>query len=89
MVTRYEESRWYRGYQRSFAVIAVVGGVAMLLGAAVAHEAAGIPLLVIGGGWTAMGAAGAAQRRTVFRWAEFENGILTLGSTLKGPRTRS
>jgi hypothetical protein len=55
MVTRYEESRWYRGYQRAFVVIAVVGGVAMLLGAAVAHEAASIPLLVIGGGWTAMG----------------------------------
>ncbi|HET9059727.1 MAG TPA: hypothetical protein VFN61_07380, partial [Acidimicrobiales bacterium] len=63
-----------------FVFVAVAGGLVMLFGAAVAHDSASIPLLVIGGGWTAMGAAGAAQRRHVFRSAQFENGVLTLSS---------
>lgn len=79
-VTRCEESRWYRRYQSTFVLVAVAGGVAMLIGAAIAHDTASIALLVIGGGWTVMGAAGAAQRRRVFRSAEFVNGVLTFSS---------
>lgn len=79
-VARCEESRWYRRYQRAFVFISVGGGLLMLLGAAVAHDSASIPLLVIGGAWTVMGAAGAAQRRRVFTSAQFENGVLTLVS---------
>lgn len=79
-VIRCEESPWYHRCQSAFEAVAIVAGVVMLLAAAIAHDSASIALLVIGGAWTAMGIAGAAQRRKVFRSAELGNGFLTFTS---------
>jgi len=42
---------WWQWYYRITVGIAVGGGAVMLFGAIVAHDAASIPLLVIGGFW--------------------------------------
>lgn len=44
-------------------VITLGGGLVMLTMAATAHRAASVPLLVIGGAWTAIGVAGRWQSR--------------------------
>jgi len=54
-MVRCEEARWYTWYTRLGTLVATGGGAVMLLGAALAHESASIPLLVIGGAWLAMG----------------------------------
>jgi hypothetical protein len=68
--------RWL-WYQRGAIAVAVAGGLIMLLMAAVAHDSASIPLLIIGGSWTAMGAAGRVQSRRVACELRIEDGAVT------------
>jgi hypothetical protein len=51
------EARWYAWYVRLGTSVATGGGAIMLIGAALAHDAASVPLLVIGGAWLGMGLA--------------------------------
>lgn len=51
------EARWYAWYMRLGTSVATGGGAVMLIGAALAHDAASVPLLVIGGVWLAVGLA--------------------------------
>ena len=74
---RCEESRWYRRYQSAFVLLSLGGGIVMLLGAALAHDSASIALIVIGGGWTVMGAAGARQRHHVIRAVRLDDALVT------------
>jgi hypothetical protein len=64
---RCEESRWYTWYTRLGTSVATGGGAIMLLGAALAHESASIPLVVIGGAWLAMGAGWLISTRRTAR----------------------
>jgi hypothetical protein len=58
------ETSWYRWYRRIATVVGIVGGLAILAGAAVAWNAASsVPLLVIGLGWITFGASFAWQGR--------------------------
>jgi hypothetical protein len=50
-------------YQRIAIGISTGGGAIMLVGAAIAHGSASIPLLVIGGAWFLLGLAGIGQAR--------------------------
>jgi hypothetical protein len=54
---RCTETPWYAWYRRLGASVATGGGVVMLVGAGVAHDAVSVPLLVIGGTWLAVGIA--------------------------------
>ena len=58
------ETSWYRWYRRTAAVIGLAGGLAIVVGAAVAwHAASSVPLLVIGLGWIVVGGIFAWQGR--------------------------
>jgi hypothetical protein len=58
------ETSWYRWYRRIATVVGIVGGLAILAGAAVAWNAASsVPLLVIGLGWIVVGGIFAWQGR--------------------------
>jgi len=59
--------RWWLWYQRIAIGIGAGGGGIMLIGAAIAHSAASVPLLVIGGAWLLMGLAGIRQARRQVR----------------------
>jgi hypothetical protein len=60
-------------YQQGAIAVTVIGGFVMLLAAASAHDSASIPLLVIGGSWTAMGAAGRVRSCRVARELRIED----------------
>jgi hypothetical protein len=60
-------ARWWLWYQRIAISISTGGGSIMLIGAAIVHSAASIPLLVIGGVWFLMGLAGIVQARRQVR----------------------
>lgn len=62
-----QPGRWWLRYQRIATGISAGGGGIMLIGAAIAHSAASIPLLVIGGAWSLMGLAGIWQARRQVR----------------------
>jgi hypothetical protein len=58
------ETSWYRRYRRIATAIGIVGGLAIVAGAAVAWNAASsVPLLVIGLGWLTVGGVFAWQGR--------------------------
>jgi hypothetical protein len=56
-MVRCVEAPWFAWYRRLVTAVTTGGGVIMVLGAALAHDAASVPLLVIGGGWLAIGLA--------------------------------
>src|SRR5580658_7882903 len=60
-------ARWWLWYQRIAIGISAGGGSIMLIGAAIVHSAASIPLLVIGGVWFLLGLAGIGQARRQVR----------------------
>jgi len=49
----------------------------MLMGAAVAHRSASIPLLAIGGGWLIIGLLGLRQGRRTARKVQLSEGVLS------------
>ena len=80
MVTACREARWYRRLVLVGLGVAFVGGVAMLLGAAVALDSASVPLVIIGGGWLLMGCYGLHQRRGLMNEMSFDGAVLHLSS---------
>ena len=60
-----ETSRWWWRCVAAAQVVALVGGVAMVAVAILAHNRVAVALLVIGGIWTAIGAVSWLQVRRV------------------------
>ncbi len=73
----YVESKWFSRYQVGFFAVALGGGVAMLLIAALARDSASIPLLVMGTGWTVIGLDSMRRTHRTFRAVRFEDGVVT------------
>jgi hypothetical protein len=64
-------------FQRAGLTIAIAGGAAMLTGAAAAHGAASVPLVVIGSGWLAIGALGLRRNRNCANQVRIDGTTLT------------
>jgi hypothetical protein len=60
-------ARWWLWYQRIAIGISTGGGSIMLIGAAIVHSAASIPMLVFGGLWFLLGLASIGQARRQVR----------------------
>jgi hypothetical protein len=67
----------WRRYQRASIALPLAGGLLLLLAAAVAHDSASTPLLVIGGAWACLGAAALWYSRRVADALRLENGQVT------------
>jgi len=61
----YRASPWWEWYWRGGVTFGLGGGVVMLIAAAVAHNAASVPLVVIGGGWLLFGLVALVNGRQV------------------------
>jgi hypothetical protein len=74
------------GWRRFLAAgrwVALVGGIVMLIGAALSHDAASIALLVIGGAWVVMAVAGSwTSRRSAWRIVLAEGQLTFSGPSL-------
>jgi hypothetical protein len=73
----YAESAWFRSYQAGFLAVMLGGGVLMLLGAALAHGSASIPLLIFGSWWTVIAIAGMTLARRRFRVVRLDGEMVT------------
>ena len=78
--TWYGESKWFSRYQLGTLVVSLGGGLLMAMLAALAHDSASIPLLVIGGLWAVMGLGGLAMNRRTFRAVRLESGMVSFMS---------
>ena len=68
---------WWRWYWRGIETISIGGGFIMLAIAAVAHNAASIALLIIGGWWFAVGVLAFIQAQRTAREVQLVNGAVT------------
>jgi hypothetical protein len=62
---------------------AIVGGLAMLVGALIARNSASIPLLIIGSGWIVAGFFFGNRHGRLVNAMSFENGVLHLSSPIE------
>jgi hypothetical protein len=76
LVISCEVSRWWSRSQQIGIVVALAGGAAMLLLAAIAHDAASVALVVIGGLWFIMGTLGLRQFRTLPTFVTFDGELI-------------
>jgi hypothetical protein len=79
-LARYVESKRYTRFQGVARIVTLGGGVGMLLVAALAHDSASIPLLILGTAWTAIAIAGVTTTRRTFRAVRFDDGVVTFVS---------
>jgi len=76
LVISCEAPQWWSRYQQIGIVVAIGGGAAMLLLAAIAHDAASVALIIIGGLWCVMGILGLRQFRTLATFVTFDGKVI-------------